>query len=404
MVVRIGAMPDRLQAIVDALADRLQRSVVVDDPESVLIASSRHYGDEDAMRIEALVQRRNPEAVISYLRKHGLLSWTEPVHVPGRSDLGFASRYCIPLRADDEMLGTAYLIDDVALTRDERGAIDAAVREMVGVIRQRRAREESQLLEHETALRDLIGSTAATAADAVEELLALGVTAHGRHHLILVTSAGVDAEGASSVEFIRSLRRQSRSVEAGSSLIVAGIEDAAVTLISSPHPDQAISAAGRFLDNLEARNDRLRSGMSLGFAVLAGAPGAFRQAMLAVEVAMSLGAERRRGFDTLGPYGPIIGVPDDRGGELLSPLLRRFEEVASDDLAATLELYLDTAGDVARTASALQVHRSTIYYRLGRIEELLAVSLEDGLARLELHMWLKRRALRSNSRLSIRSR
>jgi sugar diacid utilization regulator len=404
MVTRIGAMPDRLQTIVDALSDRLQRSVVVDDPESALIASSRHYGDEDAMRIEALVQRRNPEAVISYLRQHGLLSWTEPVRVPGRLDLGFASRYCIPLRADDEMLGTAYLIDDASLTPDELEAIGSAAKEIVEVLRQRRAREEAQIFVHETALRDLIGSSAATAADAAEELLATGATARGRRYLIMVTSQGDLSKSVSSTEFVRSLRRQGRTVEAGSSLIVAGIENAVVTLVSSPHQDQAISAANRFLDNVENRISHLRSGISLGFSALAEAPSAFRQAMLAVEVATSLNTINRREFGSLGPYGALVGLPDDQDGELLSPLARRFEEVATDDLAATLERYLDEAGDVARTSSALLVHRSTIYYRLGRLEELLGVSLEDGLVRLELHIWLKRRALRTDSGLNTRSR
>ncbi|WP_155361325.1 helix-turn-helix domain-containing protein [Acrocarpospora macrocephala] len=65
----------------------------------------------------------------------------------------------------------------------------------------------------------------------------------------------------------------------------------------------------------------------------------------------------------------------------------------------------DEAGDVGRTSSALFVHRSTVYYRLGRLEELLGVSFEDGLVRLELHIWLKRRALRtSTAAISTRSR
>lgn len=396
MVNRIGPMSDKLQSIVDALADRLQRSVVVDDPESALIASSRHYGDEDAMRIEALVQRRNPEAVISYLRQQGLLNWTGPVRLPGRADLGFASRYCIPLRVRDEMLGTAYLIDDRSMTPDEYEAVDAATVELVGVLRQRRAREEAHVLEHEAALRDLIGASPTTAADAEEELLATGTTARGRHHLILVTSPGTSPESSSSTELVRSLRLASRTVKAGSSLIVAGIENAVVTLISSPHPDQAIGAANHFLDHIEARDDRLRSGISLGFMSLTDAPGAFRQALRAAEVAASLSTVTRQEFTNLGPYGPLIGLVWDHDAALLSPLVRRFEEITNDDLSLTLERYLDDGGDVVRTSSALLVHRSTVYYRLGRLEELLGVSLEDGLVRLELHIWLKRRALRAD--------
>ena len=35
----------RLQQLVDTLAERLGRSVVLDDPEVTLLAASRHFGD-----------------------------------------------------------------------------------------------------------------------------------------------------------------------------------------------------------------------------------------------------------------------------------------------------------------------------------------------------------------------
>lgn len=43
----------------------------------------------------------------------------------------------------------------------------------------------------------------------------------------------------------------------------------------------------------------------------------------------------------------------------------------------------------ARAAEALHVHRSTLYYRLGRIESVTGRSLDDGGARLVLHLALK---------------
>ena len=55
----------------------------------------------------------------------------------------------------------------------------------------------------------------------------------------------------------------------------------------------------------------------------------------------------------------------------------------------TLETFLDNAGDVQRTASELFVHRTTLYYRLQRIEELTGADLADGNARLALHLGLK---------------
>ena len=66
----------------------------------------------------------------------------------------------------------------------------------------------------------------------------------------------------------------------------------------------------------------------------------------------------------------------------VSPLLERPE------LAATAAVYLDCAGNVARAAAELGVHRQTLYYRLGRIEEVTGLDLGKGQDRLALHLAL----------------
>ena len=62
--------------------------------------------------------------------------------------------------------------------------------------------------------------------------------------------------------------------------------------------------------------------------------------------------------------------------------------LADPVLAATAEVYLDRAGSVQRAATALSVHRQTLYYRLRRIEELTGLDLADGRDRLRLHLAL----------------
>ncbi|WP_262380136.1 PucR family transcriptional regulator [Nonomuraea sp. PA05] len=55
----------------------------------------------------------------------------------------------------------------------------------------------------------------------------------------------------------------------------------------------------------------------------------------------------------------------------------------------TLEAFLDNAGDVQLTAEQMFVHRTTLYYRLQRIEELTGVQLASGEDRLAFHLGLK---------------
>ena len=55
----------------------------------------------------------------------------------------------------------------------------------------------------------------------------------------------------------------------------------------------------------------------------------------------------------------------------------------------TLEVYLDHAGDAARSIAALQIHRTTFYYRLERVTGLYGIDLDNGLARTACHLALK---------------
>lgn len=61
----------------------------------------------------------------------------------------------------------------------------------------------------------------------------------------------------------------------------------------------------------------------------------------------------------------------------------------SPEILSTLQAYLDCGGDAQRTANTLNVHRSTLYYRLGRVRSALDTDLSDGRLRAELQMGLR---------------
>ena len=93
--------------------------------------------------------------------------------------------------------------------------------------------------------------------------------------------------------------------------------------------------------------------------------------------------------DDLGVYGMLAALPlAELRRKVVHPGLRRLRE-AEPDLLETLELFLDRAGDTKVVADELGVHRSTVYYRLKRIEEIVGEDLNDGESRLALHLGLK---------------
>jgi len=64
------------------------------------------------------------------------------------------------------------------------------------------------------------------------------------------------------------------------------------------------------------------------------------------------------------------------------------EERHGGDLIATLRAWLTAGCSTAAAAEALVVHRNTVTYRLGRVEQLTGRSLQDSAVRLELQLAL----------------
>ncbi|MGX2994329.1 PucR family transcriptional regulator [Streptomyces sp. JNUCC 64] len=123
---------------------------------------------------------------------------------------------------------------------------------------------------------------------------------------------------------------------------------------------------------------------------LAELPDAWREAAAAARAAR---AEPRFApvaqWSGIGPYRLLTALPPPGDGAPRDPVVRELLAPAHRELARTAEVYLDRAGQAARTAAELGVHRQTLYYRLSRIEQLTGLDLDDGEDRLLLHMALK---------------
>ncbi|MEV7469189.1 helix-turn-helix domain-containing protein, partial [Streptomyces kronopolitis] len=128
------------------------------------------------------------------------------------------------------------------------------------------------------------------------------------------------------------------------------------------------------------------AGIGAGTAELTALPATWREALDAARAAR---AEPRLGpvtqWDAIGAYRLLTTLPDPAPDPVVGPLLAP----AHAELARTAEVFLDCAGQASRTAQLLGIHRQTLYYRLGRVEKLTGLDLDDGEHRLLLHMALK---------------
>jgi DNA-binding PucR family transcriptional regulator len=90
----------------------------------------------------------------------------------------------------------------------------------------------------------------------------------------------------------------------------------------------------------------------------------------------------------LGFYRVVAQGPAAVEALLAESPAARLRARADAELVRTALVYLDEAGQAARAATELSVHRQTLYYRLEKIEQLSGVDLDQGEARLQLHLGL----------------
>ncbi|ORW59761.1 hypothetical protein AWC20_01005 [Mycobacterium parmense] len=107
----------------------------------------------------------------------------------------------------------------------------------------------------------------------------------------------------------------------------------------------------------------------------------------------SVGGHGFRRFDDLGVcriVDPSGNSPEVREflAEWLGPLVA-YDQDKNADLVNTLARYLDSGGNYDHAASALNIHRSTLRYRLGRIRDISGRDLQNVEARLNLHLAIK---------------
>lgn len=404
------------QQLVDEISAALGAPATLEDRDFGLIAFGAHEGDDDEVmdpvRTRSILQRRSSAAVRAWFEAFGIARAKTALRIPPDPAAGvFRGRICLPVRHRGIVHGYVWLLDDGHLSDLELGGRGAPPDPRIAQAMETAARIGALLAEEARAgaelgdlLRELLtcepGARRAAEA-ALHDALRGALRFPPGSPLALVAVLPwdtPDAEGAplpslpgllaacplpegSEEPPARATRVMAALVRLRSPGSLAPAHTVAEHLLRSPRAGAAPAAGGR----TPAPRPRA-AGIGTGTTELADLPAAWRQALAAARAAR---AEPRLGavtqWDTIGAYRlltvlPATG-PDPAVEALLAP--------AHTELARTAEAFLDCAGQAGRTAQALGIHRQTLYYRLGRVEKLTGLDLDEGEDRLLLHMALK---------------
>ena len=108
----------------------------------------------------------------------------------------------------------------------------------------------------------------------------------------------------------------------------------------------------------------------------------YREAQQTLEICLRLGRQDRLfPYDSYASFLLFGTLPRDRLGLYCHERIQRlgaYDAAHGTELCATLQVYLEQAKSLARTAEILFVHRNTVRYRIRKAMELMNTDLEDG--------------------------
>lgn len=372
------------QELVDEISTLLGAPATLEDRDFRLIAFGAHDSgsgfDEttlDPVRTRSILTRRSTAEVRAWFEKFGITTAETPVYIPADPAAGvLRSRLCLPVRHRGIIHGYVWLLAGDDAPPGPVPASAMAVCARIGELLADEARARADLGPH---LLTLLTADAADSRSAALASLGAALGESGPYALLCVAPWADPVPGVRTVPGAAALCLLPVPGPAGPRLAVL------IRIRTTPDLSPAHQAAA----NLLTAPGRV-VGIGNPVRTLDDAPGAWREASAAARAALArphLGPVAE--WSGIGPYRLLAALPDSGPGHPVDPAVRPLLDPAHAELARTAETFLDCAGQAARTATALNIHRQTLYYRLSRVEQLTGLDLHNGEDRLLLHMSLK---------------
>jgi DNA-binding PucR family transcriptional regulator len=392
------AIGPHVQSIVDVLAQSLDRAVLLDDESLAPITHSRQFGQVDDVRMYSLLQRGIRAEVKTKLFSMGLGTSTEAFWTPALPQHAMMSRFCVPICSAYERFGYLWVLDpDRSLSDDGQALARQAGRDLQAVL----DRSNADLRAAESYLQALLARLLENGTDASSEQILQDLQEKDiaqPDSLVSVFAFEPTAAGRSDpVQRTMSLRLRLTAAEPSHRWFAVAGQPTAIIAVSRPETRINRRVSPAVVQAIEAvYGQRPAIGWSGDDVPISQAAQAFRSARLALTVA-EIGAAKKKVavWTELGSWRTIAILADSYSrnpkdlAELMHPGIVEMVEGGRGDLIHTLDVYLTHGCDARKTAEALHLHRSTLYYRLERITEALGDDLRDGEARFELMLSIR---------------
>lgn len=373
-----------LDDVVQRLAARLDRGLIVLDSDFALVTHSAHH-DVDRSQLAMILSRRGTPGAVAMITRYEVHRSTSPVRLPPDGDV--PGHIVVPLDHDGTVTGYLSYTDEYgssAPPREHLELLDEASSRLGALLAERRARRHDDDELAGQLVERLLSESGRERERAASELIRRGLLDEAVDHRTIAISAPASSKRAAIIaETLRALGESRRLGAVG----VTGTSSLFITTTADLDPDALreiveSALAGRALAGVGGARTRL-----------ADIHGSWREATLALRAAER--DERRYGhvasWELMGADSIVMRLPlteltiDD-----LPSAVRQLVSMNDDEpLARTAESYAEHGGNASAAARELFIHRSTLYYRLGRIRALTGCDLSEPRACHELYLGLR---------------
>jgi hypothetical protein len=379
---------EHLQHVAEQLARDLGRSVIIDDAALRPLAISPQTGRLDRSRVEAVLQRRTSARLRRRMTEHGAFSAREPVSIPGDPQQAILARLCLPLLADDQLLGFLWLIDEPALTVEQTRQAHAAAAQAGHLLAQRAIRAADQLAALSDLADGLLHAQEQVRQEAATRLAGQAALTGRPPYALAVIRPAADRPEPARDEGRGNLRQAAGNLRlraAAGTLVLASPGEGELVAITT---DDALAEVRRMVRALP--RPLLAVGTCGGTAALADVRASLDNARYAAYVAAHVPRfGRAADWASLGVYAAFQHLyRDPSAPERICPGISALLDEGAATYRQTTRCYLECAAQAQQAAAQLHIHRTTLYWRLARAAELVPLDLRRGEDRLKLHLAL----------------
>jgi hypothetical protein len=391
---------EHLQHIAEQLARDLHRSVIIDDAALRPLAISPQTGRLDRSRVEAVLQRQTSARLRRKMAEHGVFSAREPVSIPGDPLQATLPRLCLPLLADEQLLGFLWLINEPLLTLEQTRQARAAAAQAGHLLAQRAIRAADQfavlsdladgLLHPQEQVRQeaatmLAGQAALTGPPPYALAVIRPATIRPATIRPAVGRPELAPDTGRAAGNLRRAAGNLRLRAAPGTVVLASPGEGELVAITTTG---ALAELRRLVRALSG--PPLAVGTCGGAAALADVHASLGNARYAAYVAARVPQfARAADWASLGVYAAFQHLYlDPSAPERICPGVGALLDERAGAYRQTMRCYLECGAQAQQAAAQLHIHRTTLYWRLARAAELVPLDLRRGEDRLKLHLAL----------------